>query len=369
MSRARQILLLAVLGVLGCNNNNGNSVSFAFNRPERLDFACFAQYAETGITNPALNGTWKVMPRSCCTVYDATSFELTLGPGQERFPDDNQRPSLCLGTLEQPLKVPTLHALVTQSTRGEVAAVDLVANRVLDSDRQVPGFTFLDTGGLPSAIVVPPTQSEQNVVEGPVFFYVASAEQNEIRAIPTCRFRSGSSTCGPDRDAANADAAYADRLRVTLPGSPADMILGPDQKELWVTLPAVQGVDGVTRGLLARIALPPEGDKVNAFALDPATRLPPPVSESLYGVPAVSDVPMGEPVAEATEYRTSCGLGVSYAAANFTLPTAPRADVKAAAEPQRMRFDKDSGLLFVSDRASPGVHVFRPGPEGSLVAL
>jgi hypothetical protein len=359
LSRARQILLLGVFAVLGCSNNNGTAVSYAFNRPESLEFACFAQYASTGTdgkptTDPSLNGRWAVVPRACCASYD-TANEPYKGP--------TTRPIHCYGDGGQPLKTPALHAIVTQSTRGEVAAVDLTANRVLDSDRQVPGFTFLDTGGLPTAIVVPPYRPNGTETEAPTFFYVASAEQQEIRAIPLCRFRAGSS-CGPDLlpENANDPNGYAARLRVPLPGPPEDMVLGPDQA-LYVTMPAVEGANGVTSGVIARIALPAAGVTADAFALG-STGIP-----TFFGVPAVQDVAMPEPILDPVDYQASCGLGYSYAATSFTLPIAPRVKPLPIAQPARLRWDTESGLLFVSDRASPGLHVFAPAAEGRLEAL
>jgi hypothetical protein len=367
LSPARILSLLVLVAVAGCNNNTGSAVSFAFNRPERLDFACLSQYAATG-TNPALIGTWTELPRACCTLYDPSNYhvnEVDPGPRQEPYSDQATAP-YCLRKNDQPLKGPVLHALVTQSTRGEVAAVDLVANRVLDSDRQVPGFTFLDSGGLPTAIVVPPFQPKGDGTTGPSFVYVASAEENAVRAIPSCRFRNGS-VCGPDRAAANQSdpSAYLARLRVPLPGAPADMILGPDQA-LWVTIPRARTEDGSEIGGIVRIALPEAGVTDDAFAIDATTRLP---RRQWFGVAAMQDLPMDEPVVDSADYRTSCGLRYAYSPTSFTLPLAPRADVRASAEPDHFRYDAESGLLLVSDRGSPGVHVFRMTLDGSLSSL
>ncbi|HJK94021.1 MAG TPA: hypothetical protein RMH26_24995, partial [Polyangiaceae bacterium LLY-WYZ-15_(1-7)] len=49
----------------------------------------------------------------------------------------------------------TLIALVAQTARGELAAVDLREDLVLDADERVPGFTFVRVGEGPSAVVVP----------------------------------------------------------------------------------------------------------------------------------------------------------------------------------------------------------------------
>jgi len=45
-----------------------------------------------------------------------------------------------------------LYALVTQTTRGEVAVVDLTSNAVVDVDRSIPGINFLTVGNIPSDV-------------------------------------------------------------------------------------------------------------------------------------------------------------------------------------------------------------------------
>ena len=73
-----------------------------------------------------------------------------------------------------------LFALVTQTTRGEVAVVDLSAGRLVDLSRAIPGINFLPTGALPTDVAATP--------DGKMVF-VASAETNKpaIYGIPTRR--------------------------------------------------------------------------------------------------------------------------------------------------------------------------------------
>ena len=94
-----------------------------------------------------------------------------------------------------------LHALVTQSHRGEVAAVDLDENRVLDSDVRVPGYTFVRVGEVPGAIVV--------AAREPSFAYVANLGSRDVRAVPTAQFRPDAPAPASPRKA----AASAQRLR------------------------------------------------------------------------------------------------------------------------------------------------------------
>ncbi len=49
-----------------------------------------------------------------------------------------------------------LYSLVTQTTRGEVAVVDLTAGTVFDEEPSIPGFNFLPIGAQPTGIVSTP---------------------------------------------------------------------------------------------------------------------------------------------------------------------------------------------------------------------
>lgn len=340
-----RLALAAALGasLLGCSSRGTAKLSFPFLRPENLEFACLAPHT-TGDTS-----AFAVLPRACCEVYDTTSSA-----------PRPQLPASCTQEGTDRLGTPVLHALITQSTRGEVAAVDLGANKVLDSDRLVPGYTFLDSGGLPSALVVPRRQPRSTQERGPAWTFVASAEEYQVRAIPTCRFRSGQA-CGPDLAERNADeTAYVARTRVALPSAPQDMLLGPDEA-LWVTLPDL--------GLLARIELAetPEGDIVDAFALDPASNAP--KLPQFFRVARPGALAPLAPIDEAEAYLATCGLGFSFQADTLKLPLAPRATATAEPRPSRMRFDAESGLLLVTDPANPALHAFALGTDGGLRAL
>lgn len=73
-----------------------------------------------------------------------------------------------------------LFALVTQSTRGELAVVDLTAGLLIDQNRAVPGINFVPVGALPTDVATTP--------DGKMAF-VGSAETNKpaIYGIPTRR--------------------------------------------------------------------------------------------------------------------------------------------------------------------------------------
>ncbi len=73
-----------------------------------------------------------------------------------------------------------LFALVTQTSRGEVAVVDLTAGGVIDEDPTTPGINFLTVGALPTDVAVTP--------DGAMTF-VGAAEVNKpaIYALPNNR--------------------------------------------------------------------------------------------------------------------------------------------------------------------------------------
>jgi hypothetical protein len=73
-----------------------------------------------------------------------------------------------------------LYALVTQTTRGEVAVVDITSGTVVDEDRSTPGINFIPVGQNPTDVAVAP--------DG-LLTFVSAAEVNKpaIYAIPNPR--------------------------------------------------------------------------------------------------------------------------------------------------------------------------------------
>jgi hypothetical protein len=190
-----------------------------------------------------------------------------------------------------------LHALVTQSARGEIAALDLDAQRVVDSRRDIPGFTFLPVGEMPVAVVVPPRHPEVT--------YVANYGSRDIRALTTAALvtpQSANPTLQILRLALDAGdelivleenderAENAD-VRVI---APTDMVLSPDENALIVAAPDVgrviwlpiercrSGADGCTPGLFVAdadsiVAVPLQRSIDQALGSAPA-----PVTPSVY---------------------------------------------------------------------------------------
>lgn len=341
MTSLRKIALAALLGASACSNQGSSGPSFAFSRPELLDFVCLV---ETG------NDKFAPLPRSCCAELD---------PGRE--PGQSFDPALgsmgCKPKEEVATGQPSLHALVSQSVRGEIAAVDLADERVIDSDRVIPGATFIDSGGLPAAMVTP-REHPRSPGAGPRWTYVASAEQNQIRAIANCRFRTAVA-CGPETVPGMTPALLARMTRLQLPGRPGDMVLAPESgpdAALWITLPEL--------ALLARIEL--SDDPEQPFALDESRA---PREAAYYRIAPLGGLEAPQPIAEADAYQAVCGLGSDFVPATYSLPLAPRATTAQAIRPTRLRYDATSGLLLVSDSAAPVLHAFALGAGGSLTAL
>jgi hypothetical protein len=168
----------ASLVALSCNEEVPPPQPARFNRPNRVDFVC-------------VNGT-QVIPRAQCASDDAGS----------------------------PL---SLHALVTQAGRGEIAVVNLRTRTVIDSRRDIPGYTFIPVGEMPTAIVIPP--------ENPQHTYVANFGSRDVRVLRT------RALVAPLDEPVDAQrVALTTDSGVTLL-APTDMVLAPDESALFVAVP------------------------------------------------------------------------------------------------------------------------------------
>jgi hypothetical protein len=147
----------------------------SFERPERVAFACF-ETDEDGVA---------VSPR----------------PAQECGTEDDR----------------VLYALVTQTSRGEVAAVNLNRGWVIDSKPAVPGHTFVPVGEIPKAIVVPPSH--------PGTTYVANFGSRDVTAISTRAFLPG------------ASAGETTEQRTYLGVGAVDMVVSPGEDALFLAAP------------------------------------------------------------------------------------------------------------------------------------
>ncbi len=74
-------------------------------------------------------------------------------------------------------------AFVSQVARGQVAAVDLAAGKVLDADPRIPGYSFATVAEAPSGLAIPPTS--------PRALYLTSSVAPLIEAHPLDRMLPG----------------------------------------------------------------------------------------------------------------------------------------------------------------------------------
>jgi hypothetical protein len=185
--KVRALVVLAALIFGACNQQEPPPAPGSFDRPSRVAFVCF----------------------------DMANLEL---PRPTELSKCDLNPASGIGTTNY-----WLHALVLQSSRGEVAAVDLHVGQTLDSRRDIPGYTFLPAGELPSAIAVPAQDKHS------MFTYVANTGSRDITVLNTRAFR----VLGPDE--------RPTLQTVPLPGGshdePHDMLLSPDEDALFVTVP------------------------------------------------------------------------------------------------------------------------------------
>lgn len=204
MTRASAVFALAgaLAASAGCSSGITPAAPRAFNRPDRVGFACVDV---TSTTDPIIAPL-----AECRTLTDGT------------YPVNRR-----------------LLALVTQTARGEVAAVDLTARTILDSDRRIPGFTFVPVDELPTDIVVPAVHAS--------CAWVSSGGRRTLTAISLQRFR-------PEHGDDTADF----ETRVALPSRPARMALSPDERTIWLSFPDLSAV--------GRVAIDP--DRCTAGAVD-----------------------------------------------------------------------------------------------------
>ena len=115
-----------------------------------------------------------------------------------------------------------LYALVTQTSRGEVAAVNLSRARVMDSRSEVPGYTFVPVGEIPKGIAVPAAYPQTT--------YVANFGSRDLTVISTRAFLPGAST------------GETIGKRTPLTGGPVDMVLSPAEDALFLAIPDTHSV-------------------------------------------------------------------------------------------------------------------------------
>lgn len=256
-----------------------------------------------------------------------------------------------------------LYALVTQSLRGELAVVDLTAQRVVDQDRENPGVNFLPVGKLPVDVA--------STSDGRMSF-VTSADpfKPAVYAIPSARILGDSQTLVGGSATAN-----------TLPSWPVCAL--PQKPGPIAVVPRADGYD-------VAVVLP--GDAANAAkvvligakafedpsALPPGQLVPCPISAAIELAEAVPSAfgpgapwPDGVPYAtvDSTMFKGASLLPRNASACSLTPPaTYPLAPLPGSHAHASWAV-QDGGFLFVADDGLPLVHVIDVSAPAALSEL
>ncbi len=231
-----------------------------------------------------------------------------------------------------------MHSVVTQTTTGEVAAIQLEGDDtnpagVIDTDQRVPGFTFAAVGEVPAAVVTPRSN--------PAYTYVISRGSNQLHVVATASFRTGLGADVTAVPGADGGSFFPNGSR------PSAMVLTPDERQLVVTLPETSEVwfipvDGPSVGTPVRVALSADlGEPVDLTA--PGVPLPP-------------------------AYEYVCGYD---AGLNVVPPVPPRAPavLDSVPRPWGLDVDTEAGQVLVADRGLPLIHVLDVATRTEVATL
>jgi hypothetical protein len=295
VTKAARIWMTSLLALasVGCEQDARSVPTLSFDRPGTVSFACFDRSM----------GVFLSLER--CDGID---------------PEDET-------------ETRSLTGLVTQSGRGEVAAVDVTRGSVLDSDVQVPGATFVRVEEVPVGIVTLPDR--------PDLTYVASLSTRRVQALPTARFRQ-LATSGIDAPAP-----------VTLSGQPVGLEAGPRSANLFAPLPRSGAVARIPVAGDPRLGEP---EDIALVAEDPETE-PDPVDLTTFG-----GVP---PQADPAAYQKICGGSPVIIEANAFPPRAPVA-LGDTPRPVAVEVDDAGGRVFLADEHRPLIHVLEVAEDGSV---
>jgi len=239
-----------------------------------------------------------------------------------------------------------LHALVLQSSRGEIAAVDVRAWRVLDSRLDIPGKTFAPAGPVPMAIATAP--------DHPRVLYVANSGSREITVLRTAATMVLSTIEPVTLQHVPLQLPEAEGL-----AEPYDMTIAPDQDALFVTS---RSAGWLVRIPIQRVECEADAESCADGWLDPAGIVRIPLEESWAKLPTEALDPNAGTSGE-EPYRYTCETTpplLSAPSAPLRLP-AQDEDV-GEPEPAGMAVDAfcDAGgctrRLLIADARQPIVH-------------
>jgi hypothetical protein len=349
------VLAGCVFGALlcACNEQEPPAQPSSFDRPTRVAFACF------NLTDPEIP---RVASLDRCDLDQSTAAS-------------------------GDVITHALHALVVQSSRGEVAAVDLLNRRTLDSRRDIPGYTFLPVGELPTAVVVPTTDARHAA-----FTYVANAGSRDITVLKTQAFRELGAKESPTVQTMPLPGGSRD--------APFDMVLSPAEDALFVSIPntgrvlrvPIQRCDGSGTpapidaggtpisdgGLESGVSEADGGDAALPMTSEPglgdATPSEPrPCAEGELDPDGITEIPVGESVALSAMdsspdvprdmYAKTCDYSGLISNASLPLPELPADVAQTQPKPSGMAVDNFCEVEPTADATSP-----RPCRQRLLIA-
>lgn len=278
-------------------------------------------------------------------------------------PGDGEQPGYPLETCGQIVgssgQGTELYALVNQTTRGEVALINLSRGEVVDVDPATPGYGFLPVGAQPVDVVSSP--------DG-VASFVATAEPSRaaIYALPSTKIRGGSPT-------------IIDWPACSLPARPGTMMIvsakntdkacpSPNFRVDTVEAaapPPPEGQNGVLHDQSGQIpdgrrklivTLPTEGDLLVIDAQALLDRKP----GSFDACPIERRVKLQVDVPASATFEASgpaCPPApVGVASPLCPKPTAPKVAYPAPSGPHPAEMTLDGSKLYIADEGEPVIH-------------
>jgi hypothetical protein len=302
------LVVLAVPLVAGCEDDTTAPSYARLNRSNAVDFACVERLPPEQPGQPEIIN---LVPLELCRVQSEEEYNRLIP-----------------------------YAFVTQSARGEIATVDLRNRNLLDTRKDIPGYTFVPTGESPTALVIPHTRSSHT--------YVANFGSRDVRVFDT------RSLIPPTQGTAPVQivSLQAEGPAGLVPAAPTQMVIAPNEDALFVTVPAL--------GRVMKLPLCEEGRTDCVAGL---------IDEAAIGSIALSGsvdkIAPAEPApAPMPAYEQLC---------NFVRPELPPADpialdaasLTAASRPNGLAIDatcKTGDLdckprLLVADETLPLIHV------------
>jgi len=248
----------------------------------------------------------------------------------------------------------SLHAFVTQTTRGEVAVIDLSEEEVVDLNKSKPGFNFIPVGAVPVDIAATP---------GGTAAFVGSAESG----------REGIWIL-PSRTLVRRDPRLTSFAACALPAAPGDMVVLTQPTPALLSPSRCDGQPyeqperpngdlSLERGVSGTLKLIATLPDLGAVVVMDAQQLLDQPAGSFQAcpveqwVPLQVDLPPALPQQRVPEGGFTPGVSADGSACEFTERPEVLTKSDYAPRPAGLAFDPSSGKLYVADEDAPVIHV------------